>query len=115
MKSIQHNGQISSITAKVDRSLGYRVNTGELSSEEKAAFFELQNMNCLFIIRPLDVTTAGLVEVKSEVDTKTPSQRLRAVMFLLWRQNHEGHEQFDTFYKSKMDAFIEHLKEKIEE
>lgn len=115
MQAIQHQGQISSIRAKVDRSISYTVNTSELSSEEKAAFFNLQNLNCTFIIKPADVTVTGIAEVKGEMDTKTPSQRLRNVLFILWTQNHEGHDTFDTYYLEKMNKFFEHLKEKIED
>lgn len=115
MRAIQHQGQISSIRAKVDRSISYTVNTPELSSEEKAAFFDIQNINCTFIIRPSDVTVTGVAEVKGEMDTKTPSQRLRGVLFVLWSQNHEGHDTFDTYYMEKMNRFIDHLKEKIED
>lgn len=114
MKAIQHKGQISTISAKVDGSLGYRVNTPELSPEEKAAFFNLQNVNVEILINPLGEKEAvEIVEVKKELDTKTPSQRLRSVLFILWKQNNEGHEIFDTYYEIKINGFIEHLKNKI--
>lgn len=116
MKAIKHKGQIASITGKVDGSLGYRVNTPELSPEEKAVFFELQNVNVEVLISPFETKEeVEVMEVKKDLESKTPSQRLRAVMFLLWKKNNEGHELFDTYYEKKMNGIIEHLKGKIDE
>jgi hypothetical protein len=42
--------------------------------------------------------------------SKTPSQRLRAVLYLLWKQKPDGHPDFAEFYKSRMERIITHLK-----
>jgi len=44
---------------------------------------------------------------------KTPSQRMRNVLFILYKQDHEGFKEFDGYYKTKMDKFIEELKNNI--
>ena len=49
-----------------------------------------------------------------EDNEKTPSQRLRAVLFVLWKQKNEGYEQFDDFYRFKMNQVVEHFKGKLE-
>lgn len=43
---------------------------------------------------------------------KTPSQKLRAVLFLLWKQL-SVEEPFDTWYAKKMEDIIEKFKEKL--
>lgn len=111
MKGISHKATISSISAKVDGSIGYRINTPELNHDEKAIIFELQNQNVEVTIIPTG--EKDIVEVKTEKNDKTPSQRLRSVMYILWTQNNEGNEIFDSFYQRKMNAIIEKLKEKI--
>jgi len=55
---------------------------------------------------------ASLPEIKTD-DTKTPSQRLRAVLFRMWEQNKEGHETFTTYYEMRMDKLINFYKEKL--
>ena len=40
---------------------------------------------------------------------RSPSERLRAVFFALWKKKDEGFaDDFDGYYKSKMDKLIIH-------
>lgn len=53
----------------------------------------------------------NLPEPKSD-ESKSPSQRLRAVLFILWEQ--KGKEgDFETFYRAKMESVINMIKEKL--
>ena len=45
-------------------------------------------------------------------NVKSPSQRLRAVLFLLWEQQGSWGD-FDTWYKAKIEEIIEHFKGKL--
>lgn len=114
MKALSHKATISSIVAKVDGSVGYRVNTPELSTEEKAAIFDLQNQNVEILISPFQKKEEGVLKIAKEMDIKSPSQRMRSVLFLLWKQDKGGFESFETFYEVRMNALIEKLKEKID-
>lgn len=55
-------------------------------------------------------------EIKADYDdqTKTPSKRLRDVLFVAWKQKSEGYEQFEDYYRFKMNKFIEHIKKFLE-
>lgn len=53
-----------------------------------------------------------LPEIKTD-SRKTPSQRLRAVLFRNWEQNNEGMDTFETYYSAKMEKLINHFKEKL--
>lgn len=44
---------------------------------------------------------------------KSPSQRLRAVIFLLWQQGKQDVDQ-DEYYEIVMERIINQLKEKLE-
>jgi len=56
-----------------------------------------------------------MVKVKQELDSKTPSQRLRGVLFIWWKQSGEQ-GQFEDFYRNKMEEFINYIKqEKLED
>lgn len=48
-----------------------------------------------------------------ERGNKTPSQRLRAVLFVLWQQNYSD-EDFDQWYRQRIEAIIDKVKESLE-
>ncbi len=71
----------------------------------------------LFAERKLEVTDLvnlpKMPEVK-KTDGKPPSQRLRAVMFKLHKQLGGKDADFEGFYITKMEAIIDHFKDKLE-
>ena len=52
-------------------------------------------------------------EDDAEVDTKTPAQRLRSVLFVRWKQLGEP-ETFRIYYDKAVEHFINSVKEKLE-
>ena len=54
------------------------------------------------------------IEFEPTNDGKSPSTRLRAVLYVLWEQEFKAtFKTFETFYASKMEEMIEHFKEKL--
>ena len=104
---------ITSLSAKKDGSLGLRMTTPELTADEKVAFMELQNVNLDALFDPIDFATKEIAEVKSEVDSKTPSQRLRGVLWVLYDQAGRPGD-FNSFYTQKMESIIEWVKRKLD-
>ena len=51
---------------------------------------------------------------KTEPEEKSPSQRLRAVFYTMWKQNPEGFKDSDSHYKYMMERLIEHYKSKLD-
>ena len=106
---------IGSISVKAkNQGISFRVSTGELSDDGKLEFMKLQDTVCDMLISPIDEEMPVIREIKSEVDKKPLSQRLRGVLYVLWEQKNEGHKGFSTYYETKMEGIIEHLKGKIE-
>ena len=114
MKSIKTQAIITGVRAKVDKSLGLTISTPELSIPQKALFMEFQGINSEILITPLDEKSEGVEKINKEIETKSLSQRLRAVLFILWKQKTDQGE-FEDFYKMKMEKLIEHFKSQIEE
>jgi len=54
-------------------------------------------------------------ETKADYEdkTKTPSKRLRDVLFVAWKQNDEGYSIYEDYYRFKMNLFIDHVKSKL--
>jgi hypothetical protein len=65
------------------------------------------------IIEPDDII--DLPAIKSiEPDEKSPSQRLRAALFVMWKQHPEGFATDEDHYKYYLNKFIEHVKSKLD-
>lgn len=115
MKSISTPAIIEGLRARKDGSLGLSVSTPEMSPQEKALFFELQNINLDIVITPKDEPNPEEYKIEAgDLDTKSPSQRMRSVLFILWKQDNEGLE-FPEYYRRHMEKLIEFLKSKIKE
>lgn len=113
MKSIQTQAIITSIRSRQDMSVGFSAETPEYSDDEFAYFRKLQGKNVEMTIKPLDETPEELLNIKTELDQKTPSQRLRAVIFLLWKKQ-KSEMDYDSFYKKTMEKIIDQLKNKLD-
>ena len=55
-------------------------------------------------------------EMKADYDdtTKTPSKRLRGVLFVNFEQHHKGYDSFEDFYRVEMEKIINHYKSKLD-
>ena len=113
IKALTCHVQIVGVRAKVDGSLGVSLATPELSATEKTVFMDWMNRDLVMLLQ-LDQDGAGNIkEVKGEFDRKTPSQRLRAAMYVWWKQA-ESARTFDDFYLEYMEKTIDHVKSKLE-
>jgi hypothetical protein len=111
-KALRFEALMTGFSSRVDQSLSFRGVTPELSTDEKVALMNLQNVLCECLLFPKDEKDVDILKVEKEVIHKSPSQRLRSVIFLLWKQT--GEElPFEVFYTTKMEQIIDHLKSKL--
>lgn len=114
MKAIQHQGVIGTVSSRRDKSIRYSVETPELKTSEKALFMDYQGVVVEMLIKPVDFVAKEVERVETEIYGKTPSQRLRAVLFVKWDQ--EGRlGEFRDYYIKRMEQYIEHEKSKLED
>lgn len=113
MKAVSCPVILTGLSSRVDGSLGLRFSTPELRPDEKTTFFELQNLNMKMLLQPVDSEPTELKDVKAEFETKTPGQRLRGVLFILWKQSGEP-GNFDTYYREAVEKFILTVKDKLQ-
>ena len=108
--------QITSFRSRADGSLGASLCTQELSVEEKITIMQLQGLLLEALFIPKEERDAELVEAKGGMELKTPSQRLRSCLFLLFKQEQKKglKESFDTFYPRYMEKLIEYCKAKLD-
>jgi DNA-binding ferritin-like protein len=57
----------------------------------------------------------NLDSIKTDLEAnKTPSQRLRGILYINYQQDDEGYKDFMTYYIGKMDKLCEHFKSKLD-
>lgn len=114
MSAITADVILTSASSRADNSLGLRLVTAtELKPEEMTAFIRLRGLVCKMLLQPKEaLPEMAFIDVKGQFDDKTPSQRMRSVIYLLWKQKNEAIE-FDLFYRQKMDGMIQHLKDQL--
>lgn len=112
MKKINLQVIITSIRAKSDMSLGLSMSTPELTNEEKVEVMKLQNNVLEAVFIPLDNPDVPDYKINTDLEHKTPSQRLRGVIYRMWELNSEG-KTFEEYYKEVMERVINKLKEKL--
>lgn len=118
MNGILLSAMIENITTRKDRSVKVTIGTQELSQGKAGELFTLLNNLAVVYISPKEIDQKEVDQVDRldpELEGKTQSQRIRNVLYKLFIQDHEGHKDFDTYYKAKTEMYIEHLKSKIKD
>ena len=117
---IKCNVILNSVRTRRDNSLTLSLETPELTDEHMLVFLKLRNINLDMTLEPLEDSTEAPAEVKSQIKTKTASQRLRAVLFVLF--NYEKGSGtvatdalFEPFYEKHMNLLIDFVKRKLPE
>jgi len=98
----------------VDGGLSIGFHTNELDSEEKVAVMDMHNEAGWLLFQPNEIAEADVPDKQAELETKTPSQRLRAVLFVYWKQT-TPEETFEVFYCRKMEAIIDSVKGRLDQ
>lgn len=110
---------VSSIRSLKDGSVSVCVETNELSPGKAGELFSLRNKVAMMYLSPKDVITqkelAQVDSITPEDRGKTPSARMRGVLYILWKQDNEGYKDFPMYYVSKMEKFISELKNNIKD
>ena len=127
--SVVFEGGIDKVSTLADGSLRVYLGTPELSNETMVNLFGLIKKPGYILISTNTVNQEQIVAVEkattnAEFSEKTPSQRMRGVMYKLWEKtqpktlNGDSGEmeyvEFDLFYKRQMNKIIDHFKTKLD-
>jgi hypothetical protein len=108
---------ITKVETMADRTLKLRVDTTqELVAEEEAKIMRLRGTQGWFVYSDREIKAEEIpdVDIDTEVDEKSPSQRLRNVIWVHWDKNTNKQKTFDVYYREVMDKIINRLKEDLE-
>lgn len=101
----------ASSTADGGMSVGFH--TKELTTEEKALIMGFHMNQGWLLFQPNEIAETDVPTTSAEKDAKTPSQRLRAVLFILWKQSGDL-DDFERYYQQKMESLINSIKMKLD-
>lgn len=103
---------------KKDKSVSLRFTTAfEISNEDFAEMDKKVGNTGWLLFKSNDSEFSDLDIPKDDapvdIGQKRPSQRLRAVMFIYWKQNTDESEPFDNWYMRQMEKLIDRYKEEL--
>lgn len=114
MKALQVELQIKRVTMNEDDSVSFTASTPELQDSELAEFRKLRKVLVNALLEPQS-GSEGILEVKEKIDDgKTPSQRLRGILYVWWEQLGKPNQSFNLFYELKIEKIIESIKSKLD-
>lgn len=102
-----------------DRSINVTVNSGlEVSTEQLIAIDRMYQKEVFFLVQDAELDEADVemmdnVEIDIFHTSKTPSQRLRAVLFKVHQLQIQD-EDFKEYYRRQMEKIINHYKSKLD-
>ena len=117
-KLFQTPAIIDKISTLVDGGCKLSISTQELAPDEMTSLFSLKNKEGWFLFKESVIKESDVDKIPDEPDVriekrdKTPSQRIRAVIYRLWETTNKS-KTADEFYKYYMDKLIEKIKEKL--
>ena len=119
MKTYQLPAGLESYRSLKDGTLKLSFETGELTPEQMANVHYSLNKTGFLAFAPDALATQELAEIdalKVEYNDsgKSPSQRLKAVLYLMWKQKPEGFTSSEVHYLHHMEKLIEHFKFKLD-
>jgi hypothetical protein len=108
---------IAGLATKVDGSIKITLETRELDGDAAGRLYDLRNSEAWAVIAPSE-QGAVMVDLPTEkadpaIGSKTPSQRLRAVIYRLWQQKGDQRD-FESFYRVTLERVIDQFKEKLD-
>lgn len=111
---IQIPATLTGFSSRSDGSAGIRFATQELSAEDFSLLKDNLNQFGFVLFAPNPFKPSDVPKETAEDKNKTPSKRLRAVIFIEWKQlGKEG--DFEDYYRQKMEKIIDHLKSKLDQ
>tara|TARA_B100001564_G_C20658897_1_gene680595 strand:- start:1311 stop:1685 length:375 start_codon:yes stop_codon:yes gene_type:complete len=111
---------VETIATRHDGSVKIVMGTYELNTQSAVKLFDLRKSEALMYLSSDNISQEELdaldgFKLDSEkTDGKTPSQRLRAVLYVYWKQHKQKDIEFDIFYLKYMNRTIDRIKDKLD-
>jgi hypothetical protein len=110
---------VESLTSRKDKTYIVRIASNELTPQKVGELSAHLQKFC-FVAFQADEFKTEEIEVLESLESdyenmgKTLSQRQRAVLFVIWKQDNKGFKNFNSYYEFRMNGNIEKLKAEID-
>jgi hypothetical protein len=115
-KKIQVPATLEGISTLKDGGASVRFHTQELSDEDLAVLFKYTDKFGWLIFAETEAEVQDIKEleaIRKDTGGKSPSQRLRGALFVLWQQRGDTNTSFEQFYSQQMEKVIENVKGRL--
>jgi hypothetical protein len=113
MSTFQVPAILEGVTPLKDGGVSLRFHTNEVTKDDKVMLMEFYQTFGWLLFSPNKMQTSDIPKAQAtDMAGASPSKRLHSVLFVLWKQMGERGE-FETFYKMKMEQFIDKVKENL--
>lgn len=99
-----------------DNGLKLTFETQEMLADDMTELFKLKGQLGWLFFREVPIKEVNLDELPAislEKGEKSPSERLRGIMYVWWNKE-KTNTPFDIWYRQKMEQFIENIKSKLD-
>lgn len=102
---IQFSALIDSVKANKDHTIMIKLETQELSPDDTSKIFEQMGKQIWVGLADvaLKVQDLNIPESMTEINEKTPSQRLRDRMFVYYKETHKDDSGFRSWYEAALE------------
>lgn len=113
---------ITRVNTTRDNSIVIKLETQELSPDKMSELMRLHKNICYCMLKSVSIDNKDMEIIEqielggSEISFKSPktsSQKLRNVLYLLWKQTENKNLNFDEFYSYNMEEIINSFKTKL--
>lgn len=114
MDLVQVPASVVNMNPRADRSWRLQFETRELNGDEVKILADNFQGEGWLVFKPNDtISPDEIPETTAEPGVRTPSQRLRATIMVLWQQKGAKGDP-EAFYRTTMEQLIEYMKTKLE-
>lgn len=109
---------ISAPKFRKDKSVSISFSSRELSPEEAMTILTLAETEGYLVFSQNEIQDSEIPKGNSELETKSQSQRIKAVLYKLYMQDTKEQKfigSFESYYQDKTEKYITFLKDKINE
>ena len=104
---------LSGFSSRADGSAGVRFSTLELTAQDYGMLQSMLNKQGWLVFKEDEVQMDDIPTEAVEDKSKTPSKRLRAALFVLYKQRGET-QDFEVWYRGQVEKIIDYVKAKLD-
>lgn len=113
MNKFQIEAILEGVIPLKDGGVSLRFHTNEVSKANKVELMEYYQSFGWLMFAANEHQESEIPKDNAKRDTgQSPSQRLRAVLFVMWQQS-GGNGDFEVYYRQQIERFIDRVKENL--